>query len=82
MPNPSAHKRRFRARARSWNAARRSHQADLPDCSLRRYRERYRLSDAVCAIVRQGVDRPAATAAIAYLFGVEYCAVALAPDRQ
>lgn len=52
------------------------------DCSLRRYRERYRLADAVREFVQQGIDRPAATAATAHLFDVEYCAVFLAPDRH
>ncbi len=52
-----------------------------PDASLRRYRERYNLADAVCEFVQQGIGRPAATAAVANLFDVEFCAVFLAPER-
>lgn len=52
-----------------------------PDCSLRRYRERYRLSDAVREFTRQGIGRPAALAAVANLFDVSFCAVFLSPDR-
>lgn len=52
-----------------------------PDASLRRYRERYNLSDAVCSFTQQGIGRPAAMAATAHLFGLEFCAVALAPER-
>ncbi len=53
-----------------------------PDASLRRYRERYNLADAVCEFARQGIGRPAAMAATAHLFDVEFCAVFLAPDRR
>ncbi len=52
-----------------------------PDASLRRYRERYNLADAVRVFTRQGIGRPAALVAVANLFDVEFCAVALAPER-
>ncbi len=53
-----------------------------PDCSLRRYLERRRLSDMVRTFTRQGIGRPAAMVATAHLFGLEFCAVALAPERR
>ena len=52
-----------------------------PDCSLRRYRERYSIADAVSDFTRQGIGRPAALSAVANMFDVPYVAVFLAPDR-